>query len=152
MVAGDTKRRSYTLGNPSQPDPPKSRWSSMGQTKQSDLVQRAVGFNCLNYQKAPEGTLYRHHLPNKAYLDDNCSDGVRIEMMFPSCWNGKDIDSKNHHDHVAYPDLVMNGECPPGYSTRLPSLLYEVIWNTNAFKNRNGRFVVANGDTTGVLF
>ncbi|PNY28907.1 Uncharacterized protein TCAP_01175 [Tolypocladium capitatum] len=147
MVSGNNDRRTYTAGDPNQPDPPKSFWGSM---KQDDLAQRAIGFNCLNYGKTPEGTLYRHYLPDKAYLDANCKDGLRLELMFPSCWKGGDAkDSPNHQDHVAFPDLVMTGTCPKGYPVRLPSLLYEVIWNTAAFRGKNGRFVLANGDTTG---
>lgn len=149
MVSGSNDRRSYTVGDPSQPDPPKSQWASLGQTSQSALEQRAVGFNCLNYAMAPEGTLYRHMLPDKSYLDQNCADGLRFELMFASCWNGKDIDSKNHKDHVAFPDLVMTGTCPETHPVRLPSLLFEVIWNTAAFKHRKGRFVISNGDVTG---
>ncbi|GKT41107.1 uncharacterized protein ColSpa_01288 [Colletotrichum spaethianum] len=149
MIAGDTDRRNYTAGDPSQPDPQKSAWSTLGQTTQSILEQRAIGFNCLNYARDPEGTLYRHFLPDKAYLDANCANGVRFEMMFPSCWNGKDLDSNDHKSHVAYPDLVMDGTCPDGFETSVPNLLYEVIWNTNAFKSRSGRFVIANGDLTG---
>lgn len=150
MVAGDTTRRTYTAGDPTQPDPPKSLWASLGQTSQEILAQRALGFNCLNYDKAPEGTLYRHFMPDKAYLDANCKDGIRFEIMFPSCWKGGDAtDSANHKDHVAYPDLVMTGDCPAGYPARLPSMLFEVIWNTNAFAGRNGQFVIANRDTTG---
>lgn len=149
MMAGDTDRREYTLGDPNEPDPGKSTWAALGQTKQSDLEQRAIGFNCLNYQRAPEGTLYRHVLPDKEFLDANCADGVRFELMFPSCWNGKDLDSPNHKTHVAYPDLVMTGNCPADFPVRLPSMLFEVIWNTNAFKGRQGRFVISNGDPTG---
>ncbi|KAI8158274.1 hypothetical protein K4K49_004866 [Colletotrichum sp. SAR 10_70] len=149
MVAGDTDRRNYTAGDPSQPDPQKSEWAALGQTKQSVLEQRAVGFNCLNYARAPEGTLYRHFLPDKAYLDANCANGVRFEMMFPSCWNGKDLDSTDHKSHMAYPDLVIDGTCPEGFETSTPNLLYETIWNTYAFKDRAGRFVIANGDTQG---
>ncbi|KAM0078215.1 hypothetical protein ACKRZS_009740 [Fusarium odoratissimum] len=150
MLSGSNDRRSYTIGDPSKPDPEKSMWQALGQTTQSDLAQRALGFNCLNYQKAPEGTLYRHYMPDKAYLDANCADGIRLEIMFPSCWKGGDaVDSQNHKDHVAFPDLVMTGTCPEEYPVRLPSLMYEVIWNTAAFSDRNGRFVFANGDTTG---
>lgn len=149
MIAGDTDRRNYTAGDPSKPDPEKSVWSLLGQTQQSVLEQRAVGFNCLNYGRAPEGTLYRHFLPDKDYLDANCANGVRFEMMFPSCWNGKDVDSDDHKAHMAYPDLVIDGTCPDGFETSVPNLLYEVIWNTYAFKDRAGRFVVANGDTQG---
>lgn len=150
MLSGNNERRNYTVGNPNQPDPPKSNWGSMKQTSQEDLAQRAIGFNCLNYDKTPEGTLYRHYMPDKAYLDANCTNGLRLEIMFPSCWKGGNAkDSQNHRDHVAFPDLVMTGTCPEEYPVRLPSLLYEVIWNTAAFKGQNGRFVLANGDTTG---
>ncbi|KAF4586014.1 WSC domain-containing protein [Ophiocordyceps camponoti-floridani] len=153
MLSGNTNRNSYSLGDASHPDPDKSAWASMGQTTQEDLAQRAIGFNCLNYGKAPEGTLFRHFLPDKQYLDANCKDGVRFEIMFPSCWKGGDaVDSPNHQDHVAFPDLVMTGTCPPTHPKRLPGLLYEVIWNTEAFKDRQGKFVLSNGDSTGYAY
>ncbi|OAQ85857.1 WSC domain-containing protein [Purpureocillium lilacinum] len=150
MLSGTNERRTYTVGDPNKPDPDKSMWASLGQTKQEDLEQRAIGFNCLNYAKTPEGTLYRHYMPDKQYLDANCKDGIRLEIMFPSCSKGTQyLDSENHKDHVAFPDLVMSGTCPDTHPVRLPSLLYEVIWNTNAFKDRKGKFVFSNGDTTG---
>ncbi|KAJ3519687.1 hypothetical protein NM208_g14024 [Fusarium decemcellulare] len=150
MLSGSTNRRTYTAGDPSKPDPEKSTWNIMGEVDQDVLAQRALGFNCLNYQREPEGTLYRHYMPDKEYLDANCKDGIRLEIMFPSCWKGGDaVDSDNHKDHVAFPDLVMTGTCPSGYPVRIPSLMYEVIWNTDAFADRNGKFVFANEDTTG---
>ncbi len=152
MIAGNNSRRDYTLGDVTQPDPPKSFWAELNQTSQSDLAQRAIGFNCLNYNKAPEGSLYRHSLPDKTYLDENCLDGVRFELMFPCCWNGKDIDSPNHQEHVAYPNLVMTGDCPPDYPVRLVSLFFETIWGTFAYQNRSGQFVLSNGDTRGLSY
>ncbi|KAK8146012.1 hypothetical protein G3M48_003712 [Beauveria asiatica] len=152
MIAGSNARRAYTAGNPQQADPDKSLWQSMGETKQNILEQRALGFNCLNYDKQPEGTLYRHYMPDKAYLDANCKDGIRLEIMFPSCWNGKDTDAKDHKSHMAYPDLVMTGTCPEGYQTRVPSLMFETIWSVSPYKNRNGRFVFSNGDTEGYAY
>lgn len=147
MIAGDTNQRNFTLPVP---DPPKSSWySDPDQSSQAGLRQKAIGFNCLNYAKAPEGSLYRHFLPDKAYLDANCADGVRFELMFPSCWNGKDITSKDHKSHVAYPDLVMTGTCPPGFETRLVSLFYEIIYQTNQFAGQDGQFIISNGDPTG---
>ncbi|KAJ4412131.1 hypothetical protein N0V85_003713 [Neurospora sp. IMI 360204] len=149
MIAGDTNRRNYTVGNVQDADPQKSDWASLGQTGQADLTQRAIGFNCLNYGKQAEGTLYRHYMPDKDYLDANCADGIRAEMMFPSCWNGKDLDSDNHRSHLAYPDLVMSGSCPKGFETKVPSLMYETIWATNNFIGLPGQFVWANGDVQG---
>ncbi|KAJ5775374.1 uncharacterized protein N7511_000385 [Penicillium nucicola] len=145
MLAGDPFQRNFTWPVP---DPPKSSWSG-AQSSQAALRQKALGFNCLNYQTTAEASLYRHFMPNKTYLDEHCTDGVRFELMFPSCWNGKDVDSEDHKSHVAYPSLVMDGTCPEGYETRLVSLFYETIWNTYAFKDVDGYFALANGDPTG---
>jgi hypothetical protein len=151
MIAGDSLRRNYSIAGLSAKDrdPEKSLWKVLGQTTQVDLEQRALGFNCLNYGKTPEGSLYRHYLPEKSYLDENCADGVRFEIMFPACWDGKNLDSHNHRSHVAYPDLVMGGSCPPGYPVVLPGLFYETIWATNAFRGKAGEFVISNGDSDG---
>jgi hypothetical protein len=146
MIAGDTNQRNFTYPVP---DLPKSSWTGEYAT-QAFLRQAAIGFNCLNYDiNPPEGTLYRHFLPDKAYLDANCKDGVRFELMFPSCWNGVDATSHDKKSHVAYPSQVMTGDCPEGFPERLPSLLYETIWDTNAFKGQAGHFMIANGDPTG---
>ena len=115
---------------------------------QKALGQKAIGFNCLNYGKAPEGSLYRHFLPDKAYLDQNCRDGIRAELMFPSCWDGRP-DSPDHKSHMAYPSLTIDGTCPPGFDKRLPSLFYETIWDTFKYKGIDGTFVLGNGDPTG---
>ncbi|KUI61089.1 hypothetical protein VP1G_08259 [Cytospora mali] len=151
MIAGDTTRRNYTVGDGDyeSPDPPKSEWASMGQTNQADLAQRALGFNCLDYSKDAEGSLYRHFMPSKEYIDSNCPDGIRFELMFPSCWDGVNLDSTNHRSHVAYPDLVINGDCPDDYPVRLPGLFFETIWDMSAYGDKDGYFVMSNGDPLG---
>ncbi|KAJ8128566.1 hypothetical protein O1611_g5067 [Lasiodiplodia mahajangana] len=150
MVAGSNYRRDYTVGDPYSPDPPQSNWAALKQTGQSDLEQRAIGFNCLNYQAPAEASLFRHYMPNKTFTDANCPDGLRLELMFPSCWNGE-LDSETHKTHVAYPDLVGNGDCPSTHTQRLVTLFFETIWDTNAaqFQGKSGSFVMSNGDRTG---
>ncbi|CAK7263597.1 hypothetical protein SEPCBS119000_000571 [Sporothrix epigloea] len=152
MIAGDNTRRTFTAGNVTMADPEKSIWAAQNQTGQDKLAQRAIGFNCLNYGKNGEPALYRHFLPDKRYLDAHCPHGVRFELMFPSCWNGVDLDSPNHRDHVAYPNLLDEGSCPSNFPKRLPGLFYETIWNTPAFKGRTGKFVIANGDKQGFAY
>ncbi|CAK7213868.1 hypothetical protein SBRCBS47491_001952 [Sporothrix bragantina] len=152
MIAGDNGRRSFTAGNVEMADPPKSNWAALNQTSQDKLAQRALGFNCLDYSATPEASLYRHFFPDKDFLDANCPDGIRFELMFPSCWNGVDVDSANHQSHVAYPDLVMTGDCPDDFPVRLPSLFYETIWNTPAYTGRTGQFVISNGDVQGFAY
>ena len=48
---------------------------------------------------------------------------LRLHVNFPSCWDGKNLDSTNHKSHVAY---VERGRCPSRYPVSLPaiSLIY----------------------------
>ncbi|MCD2191315.1 DUF1996 domain-containing protein [Actinomycetospora soli] len=50
-----------------------------------------------------------------------CPAGDQMQRVydFPSCWNGKDLDSKTHTDHLTYPD--QDGECPTD-KTPVPAL------------------------------
>jgi hypothetical protein len=146
MVAGDQYLRNFTGPVP---DPPTSEWTADDKT-QFSLAQKALGFNCLHYDRgSDEDSLYRHTLPDKQFLDENCSDGLRLELMFPSCWNGVDVDSPDHKSHMAYPDLVKDGQCPEGFGTRLISLFYETKYDTQDFRGVDGQFVLATGDPTG---
>jgi len=50
-------------------------------------------------------------------------NSLRLHVTFPSCWDGKSLDSPNHQSHVAYP---LRGRCPATFSHALPqiSLIY----------------------------
>lgn len=43
---------------------------------------------------------------------------------------------------MAYPSIVVTGDCPSGPETPLVSLFYETVWNTYAFKDRDGQFAI----------
>jgi len=150
MIAGNNNYRNFS--NYAVPDIQKSLWYQSPYNTQAFLEQAALGFNCLNYAITPEGSLYRHFMPDKAYLDANCKDGLRLELMFPSCWTGDSFDIADQKAHLAYPSEVMTGDCPSGFPIRLPSLFYETIWNTAAFIGQAGQFVLSNGDPTGIYF
>jgi len=146
MIAGNSTLRTFHWPIP---DVPQSLLSG-NLTSQLALQQRALGFNCLNYNGNAEGSLTKHFLPSKEYMDAHCTDGLRLELLFPSCWNGIDIDSPDHKSHVAYASIVMgDGTCPEGFQARIPTLFYETIFNTLGFQNASGKFVLANGDPTG---
>jgi hypothetical protein len=123
MIAGDAGKRNAFIPPP---DIPQSLWGPNEKTPKA-LAEKAIGFNCLNYGGSAEGSLTRHLLPNKSFIDSNCADGLRLELMFPSCWNGVSLDADDHKSHVAYPDLVMEGICPADYETRIPALFFETI-------------------------
>jgi hypothetical protein len=80
-----------------------------------------------------------------------------------SCWDGKNLDTPNHQDHVAYPVsgpanfLSLGGNCPSTHPVRIPQLMYEVVWNTTPFNNKaewpadgSQPFVLSTGDPTGL--
>ena len=144
MISGDTYQRNFTYPIPDPPMP----WSGADVTQEA-LRQKAIGFNCLNYDKAPEASLYRHFMPTKDYIDANCVDGLRLELLFPQCWNGS-LDSTDHKSHLAFPDhSIDGGACPEGYDQLINQIFYETIFNTPAFVGQTGSFVLANGDPTG---
>ena len=144
MISGDAMRRNFSFVVP---DPPQS-WSGEDAT-QDALEQKAIGFNCLG-STAPEASLYRHYLPDKAFLDANSPDGLRFEVLFPICWNDKDLDSLDFKSHVAYSDAGLGGgNCPPGFDHVINQIFLETFYDVAIFKGKDGFFTFANGDPTG---
>lgn len=58
-------------------------------------------------------------------LPPTCGAGrdLRLLVTFPDCWNGTDLDSDDHHAHVAYSS---KGRCPEGFSVPVPQLQFSV--------------------------
>ena len=50
-------------------------------------------------------------------------NALRLHVTFPSCWDGKNLDSATHQSHIAYP---VAGHCPAKFAHALPqiSLIY----------------------------
>ncbi|KAF7562350.1 hypothetical protein G7046_g1797 [Stylonectria norvegica] len=81
----------------------------------------------------------------------NCNNGMRAQVHFQSCWNGKDY--MPDQSHVAYLSQIDNGICPPTHPRALPHIFLEVLYGVNSIdKSKGGQFVFANGDTTGYSF
>jgi len=127
MLSGDTSLRSYNA---------------------SSFAQQAITFLCLDFN----GVSTRHNtLPPK-----HCPSGIRAQINFPSCWDGKNLDSPDHKSHVAFlsggPD---SGTCSdPKYPITLPRIFIEVYWDSNSqdpskAMNPTQPLVFANGDPTG---
>lgn len=85
-------------------------------------------------------------------METKCPDGIRLEVLFPICWNGEDLTSSspNYTSHVAYSSAGANGgSCPAGYDVVINQLLYETIYPTGSYIGRNGFYTLSNGDPTG---
>ncbi|KAL2110448.1 hypothetical protein VUR80DRAFT_1163 [Thermomyces stellatus] len=88
-------------------------------------------------------------------------NGIRSNVLYPTCWDGKNLDSANHIDHVAYPpsgpsNFLSTGDCPRSHPVKIPQLMLEIVWDTTAFNNpdewpEDGSqpFVLSTGDKTG---
>ncbi|KAL5318248.1 hypothetical protein ACEPPN_013307 [Leptodophora sp. 'Broadleaf-Isolate-01'] len=101
------------------------------------------------------------NVDTEAFPTKPCPGGIRSNLLFPTCWDGVNLDSPNHQDHVAYPTgnppdfLALGGACPSTHPVRIPQLMYEVVWDTTKFNNKadwpaTGQpFVLSTGDNTG---
>ena len=50
-------------------------------------------------------------------------DAVRLEIEFPQCWDGKNLDSPDHKSHMAYPNYAnppQRSKCPADHPVTLP--------------------------------
>ena len=67
-----------------------------------------------------------------------CPGGIRVTVIFPSCWDGKNVDSPDHRSHVAYAPGNSNlagDKCPATHPVRIPQVMYEVMYDTSGFAN-----------------
>ena len=77
--------------------------------------------------RCPGGHLARLGDKGQRLQRGNVARGSSLELhvRFPDCWNGRSLDSPNHHDHVAY---SKGGVCPSSHPVSLPSLILIVIY------------------------
>jgi hypothetical protein len=122
MLAGDPNRRTYNS---------------------TSLADRAIEYVCL------PGNGQTGNATTGGFPDHTCLGGLQIRVRFPSCWDGKNLDSPDHRSHVAYPSMMDNGYCDPSHPVRIMALLYEVTWAVDHFdhlrKQPDQPFVLSTG-------
>ncbi|KAF2085078.1 WSC-domain-containing protein [Saccharata proteae CBS 121410] len=122
--------------------------NAMKRAAGSDFASLAVNHRCIGTD------LQFDSLP-----DQKCPGGVRVQVTFPGCWDGKNLDSQNHQSHVAYPKdgNFDGGRCPSTHPKHIMTLFFEVTYRTDQFDDMwydevKQPFVFANGDPTGYGF
>ena len=120
--------------------------------RESAAAYRQLTYTCMENQasRTPETV----HFPTTP-----CKLGIMANHRFPTCWDGVNLDSPNHQDHVSYPEVgtfESGGKCPDSHPVRIPQLMLETVWQTSAFNNpedwpEDGSqpFVWSSGDPTG---
>lgn len=96
-------------------------------TSPSSLAQsHAVArWHCLSWGSTDaKGGPWSSTIP-ECYADVNTPEMIRLDLFFPSCWNGVDLDSKNHQDHMAYP-ITQGGNqvCPATHPKSIARVSY----------------------------
>jgi hypothetical protein len=119
------------------------------QYNSSNAEDRAISFVCLDTSAQGQTTG-----PTAQLSQQNCSGGMRLQFTFPSCWDGKNLDSLDHRSHMAYPSIDLeSGICPPTHPVKTVVLKTDYIYNTGMFDASNTVpgtiWVLSNGDPTG---
>jgi hypothetical protein len=125
MIAGDPYRSTYNA---------------------SSIADQAVSFVCLG---TGDGG------PQPALPTTQCPGGLRMQINFPSCWDGVHLDSDDHKAHMSYPEGAPDtGDCPPSHPVKTVLLFNEYIYDVGRFDFVPGQdaWVTATGDATGYSF
>lgn len=127
MVAGNANKRSFNASN---------------------VADQALSMVCLTAGTSP---------PQQAGFFDPkyyCVNGMRMQIYFPSCWDGQNLDSPDHSSHVAYPiERPDGGNCPSTHPVRLMGVFFEAFYSVSSFPQQSYQpFVLACGDSTGYGF
>ncbi|KAH6855894.1 hypothetical protein B0I37DRAFT_389331 [Chaetomium sp. MPI-CAGE-AT-0009] len=93
-----------------------------------------------------------------AFPTRRCPEGIMTSLRFPTCWDGKNLDSPDHRSHMSYPatgTFESGGPCPATHPVRVGQVMYEVVWDTKGFNalewpaDGSSPFVWSFGDATG---
>jgi hypothetical protein len=121
-------------------------------TKEQAARFRQLTYTCLENAgtREPETVAF----PKRA-----CKYGIMTSLRFPTCWDGKNLDSPDHLAHMSYPEsgtFESGGPCPATHPVRTSQVMFEVIWDTSKFNDLNDwpedgsqPFVWSFGDATG---
>lgn len=65
---------------------------------------------------------------NKQDAIPSCVGTVQMKIEFPQCWDGKNLDSPNHQDHMAFGDAYSSNGCPASHPVKLPTITMITYW------------------------
>ncbi|KAH3943511.1 hypothetical protein HBI56_109630 [Parastagonospora nodorum] len=103
-------------------------------------------------------------LDTEGFPKNACPGGIRSNILYPTCWDGVNLDSPDHKSHVAYPvegpagfsGTGIAGKCPSTHPVTIPQVMLEVVWDTRKFNNKaewpadgSQPFYLSMGDNTG---
>jgi hypothetical protein len=82
--------------------------------------QDAVWFKCARVGDSGNQSQLRQDFPTCGK-----NEHVILELHFPDCWDGVNLDSANHKSHMAYSG-GSNATCPADHPVKVPQIVFEV--------------------------
>ena len=106
----------------------------------ADLPKAKANFGCADGSGEPEG-----HQDFDAFPSVSCYE-LEVSLSFPTCWDGKNLDSPDHTSHVAYDtsrEGEFDGSCPHTHPVKIPQIdLYFRILN---YQGREHKYSFSDG-------
>jgi hypothetical protein len=62
-------------------------------------------------------------------------DNIVMYVVFPQCWDGKNLDSSDHKSHMAY---ASNGACPSTHPVAIPEISFNIYYKVTSSTNSKG--------------
>ncbi|KAK1750408.1 hypothetical protein QBC47DRAFT_310055 [Echria macrotheca] len=121
-------------------------------------------FPGVNFQGNTMSPCMDPKIDSEGFPKTPCPGGIRSSVIFPLCWDGKNLDSPNHIDHVAHPEsgpasfAVTTAKCPASHPVKIPQVHLEIVWDTRNFASikedwsadgSKQPLVLSSGDETG---
>jgi hypothetical protein len=96
---------------------------------------RMIAGNSKAQSAQPQGMInWECQTPSNATLGTggsipSCAKGnnLKVRINFPSCWDGFNLDSPDHKQHMAYSG---NSGCPVSHPVDLPHISFIISWNS----------------------
>ncbi|KAN0112478.1 protein of unknown function (DUF1996) domain containing protein [Hyaloscypha variabilis] len=117
----------------------------------TNAAQAALKAPELQYTCLATSTTRSGYISN--FPTSTCKVGIMVSVRFPTCWDGVNLDSPNHQDHVTNP---VGSACPSSHPVSIPQVFYETYWDTTPFNDKSlwpadgsQPFVWSFGDKTG---
>ncbi|RYP39861.1 hypothetical protein DL767_001980 [Monosporascus sp. MG133] len=107
--------------------------------REAAKVPKGLCYRCSpNMQQNPFGGAPCTGSDTTHFPKEPCGGGWRVTVTFPSCWDGKNLDSPDHKAHIAYPQgsFEMGSPCPASHPVKIPQVMYEIMFDTRQFNNK----------------
>jgi hypothetical protein len=74
---------------------------------------------------------FENYIGHTGEIPNVCGTGNHVQMsiVFPQCWNGRDLDSTDHRSHMSY---TVNGACPSTHPVAIPEITFNILYKVPA--------------------